>query len=336
MFDFKEVSKNELRVAIQNTAEKMGVNEATIEKDYWVCFILNYIFNKCKYKDLFTFKGGTSLSKCFSLINRFSEDIDLILNWTVLGYEKDEPWQERSNTKQGKFNRESSLKTEDFIKEYLLTIMEKDLREILSDRFKLYLDDNDKQTVYFEYPNIFDSKYLGNSIRLEIGPLAAWSPSDYVRIKPYIRDFYPKLFDGSEIIIRTVSPERTFWEKATILHHEANRPSKLSMPIRYARHYYDMYQMANSEYKEKALKNIFLLEEVASFKIKFYPRKWAKYEDATPEKIRLVPDDYRFREIEKDYDNMKEMFFGEYPDFQEVMDSLKKLEKEIHETKNSI
>ncbi len=333
MFEFKKVSSDILRVAIQNTAEKMGVNVVTIEKDYWVSFILNYIFNRCKYKDAFTFKGGTSLSKCFSLINRFSEDIDLILDWTILGYEKDEPWLERSNTKQDKFNKESNLKTEKFLEDVLLDVMKNDLKKLIDDDFDLYLDEKDRQTIHLEYPRIFKSEYLVDSVRLEIGSLAAWTPSEDASVKPYILDFYPKLFDGNGIIVRTVSPERTFWEKATILHHEANRPRDLKIPIRYARHYYDMYQMVNSEYKDKAFNNAHLLEKVSTFKSKFYPRKWAKYEEANTEKLRLVPDEYRFKEIEEDYDNMTEMFFGKYPSFEEIMTELKNLEKEIHAIK---
>jgi len=333
MFKFNNVSSNELKVAIQNTAEKMNVNEVTIEKDYWVCFILNYLFNDCEYKDAFIFKGGTSLSKCFSLINRFSEDVDLILDWTVLGYERDEPWMVRSNTKQDKFNKESNLNTEQFLEKTLLEIIKRDLNKILDDDFKLYIDDKDRQTILFEYPKMFESNYLVEAIRLEIGTLAAWTPSEITSINPYILDFYPKLFDGSGINIKTVSPERTFWEKATILHHEANRPRNLSMPSRYARHYYDMYQIANSEYKGKAFKSLDLLEKVATFKRRFYPRKWAKYEDATSERIRLVPDEYRFKEIEDDYNKMKEMFFAEYPSFDEIMDGIKNLEKEIHKIK---
>lgn len=85
------------------TASKMKISEAIVEKDFWVCFCLDYLFHECKWKEAFAFKGGTSLSKAYGLIERFSEDIDLILDWRVIGYKKDEPWEERSNTKQLKF-----------------------------------------------------------------------------------------------------------------------------------------------------------------------------------------------------------------------------------------
>ena len=84
-----EKLKNELEQVVRNASLKIGINEVIIEKDYWVCFVLNYLFSKCKWKDAFTFKGGTSLSKCFHLIQRFSEDIDLILDWRVIGYSVD-------------------------------------------------------------------------------------------------------------------------------------------------------------------------------------------------------------------------------------------------------
>lgn len=93
-----------LEQVIRNASQRIGLNEVILEKDYWVCFVLNYLFSKCKWKDDFTFKGGTSLSKCFNIIQRFSEDIDLILDWRVIGYNLDEPWKERSNTKQDNFN----------------------------------------------------------------------------------------------------------------------------------------------------------------------------------------------------------------------------------------
>lgn len=101
-------SDNDKRGLFRNTADKMGLNDAIVEKDFWVCFTLNYLFHRSPWKDSITFKGGTSLSKAFRLISRFSEDIDLILDWRVLGYGRDEPWEKRSNTKQDAFNKEAN------------------------------------------------------------------------------------------------------------------------------------------------------------------------------------------------------------------------------------
>lgn len=111
------VNVNILLYIFRNTADKMGLNDAIVEKYFWVCFTLDYLFHRCPWKDSITFKGGTSLSKAFNLISRFSEDIDLILDWHVLGYGKLEPWENRSNTKQDAFNKEANNRAEIFLAE---------------------------------------------------------------------------------------------------------------------------------------------------------------------------------------------------------------------------
>lgn len=113
------------------------------------------------------------------------------------------------------------------------------------------------------------------------GSLAAWTPSETAWVEPYIAAEYPHIAGGKKISVKVASVERTFWEKATILHHEAHRPQDSKIPARYARHYYDIYRIANSPYKNTALAQLELLEKVATFKAKFYPGKWAKYEEAT-------------------------------------------------------
>ena len=319
-------NKEDLKVLIVNTARKKNISEVIIEKDYWVTIILDYLFNENKWKEYFTFKGGTSLSKCFGLIERFSEDIDLILDWRVLGYEEKEPWIERSNTKQDKFNKEINVKTEIFLRDKLLKVLEKDLKNL---GFEFSIDRIDQQTILCKYPKIFESNYLAQNIRLEIGSLAALTPAIEVEILPIIGEAYPNVF-RIKTNIRTVSAERTFWEKATILHHEANRPESSSMPHRYARHFYDLYKITNSDIKNKALEDKDLLKKVIEFKMKFYLRKWAKYEEALNGRLRLVSAEYRFSEIEKDYRAMSEMIYGNYPKFEDIIKTLKQLENEIN------
>ena len=97
-------------------------------------------------------------------------------------------------------------------------------------RDSVYIDEKDKQTVIFAYPHLFTNTATLQVIRLEIGALAAWTPAKTALIEPYAAKYYPKIFEQKETAILTVAPERTFWEKATILHHEANRPEHLEMP----------------------------------------------------------------------------------------------------------
>lgn len=89
MYSVAKLSEQDRRILFRNTSQKTGLNEAIVEKDFWVCLTLDYLFHRCQWKSAFTFKGGTSLSKCYNLIKRFSEDIDLILDWRILGSKPD-------------------------------------------------------------------------------------------------------------------------------------------------------------------------------------------------------------------------------------------------------
>lgn len=330
MYSIARLPEDERRILFRNTAQKMGMNEAIIEKDFWVCLTLDYLFHRCEWKDVFTFKGGTSLSKCYGLITRFSEDIDLILDWRTIGYSLNEPWEDRSNTKQDAFNKEANARAEVFLRDTLLPIFKRDLSEIIGQEATIYIEESDPQTINFEYPHIFTTESILQAIRLEIGALAAWTPAREKSVTPYTAECYPKAFDQATSTILTAAAERTFWEKVTILHHEANRPENLAMPKRYSRHYYDLYCIAHSENKNAAFEDLELLKKVVNFKMKFFPRKWAKYEEAIPGTIKLVPPAFRFDSLRTDYEDMAEMMFGQYPSFDDLMDYIQTLENEIN------
>lgn len=153
-------------------AIKKNLNEAIIEKDFWVCFLLKILFYESQYRSYFSFKGGTSLSKGYAVIERFSEDIDLIMDWRLLGYSENEPWEERSNRQQDLFNKELGIRTEQFVRIALLPELETTLRKFLSESFELCVDEADSQTICFVYPQLFKGKSLVQEIRLEVGALA--------------------------------------------------------------------------------------------------------------------------------------------------------------------
>lgn len=213
MRNIARLSDNDRRELFRNTADKMGLNDAIVEKDFWVCFTLDYLFHRSPWKESITFKGGTSLSKAFHLISRFSEDIDLILDWRVLGYGKDEPWEKRSNTKQDAFNKEANARAEVFLSETFCPAVKSGLSQEIGCEANVYIDEKDKQTVIFAYPHLFTNTATLQVIRLEIGALAAWTPAKTAQIEPYAAKYYPKIFEQKETAILTVAPERTFWEK---------------------------------------------------------------------------------------------------------------------------
>lgn len=254
----------------------------------------------------------------------------MILDWRVLGYRQNEPWEARSNTKQDAFNKEANTRSERFIQDELMPVIKRDLSEILGQEAQLYILPEDSQTICFQYPRIFEDSATLQVIRLEIGALAAWTPSVEKTVVSYVAECYPKAFAQPSTMVLTSAAERTFWEKATILHHEANRPENLPMPSRYSRHYYDLYCIAHSENKVSAFANLQLLKRVVDFKMKFYPRKWAQYELASPGTLRLVPPKYRLADLKKDYDAMNAMFFGDYPSFDTLMTYIGELEAEIN------
>jgi len=264
------------------------------------------------------------------LIRRFSEDIDLVLDWRLIGYGKDEPWQERSKTKQDAYNKEANKRTELFLANELLPVFISELSGIINEKVEMEVSQINPQTINVHYPQLFSTESILQSICLEIGALAAWTPVVVRDVTPYIFEYYPELDRSTSTAVVTSSVERTFWEKATVLHHEANRPEHLDMPTRYSRHYYDLYCIAQTEYKATALQQLDLLQKVVDFKMRFYPRKWAKYEEAVPGSFKLVPQQYRIEVLRSDYRGMGEMLFGGYPSFDELVDSIKVIEKEVN------
>ena len=194
MRNIATIASKDREALFRNTAAKMGMNEAIIEKDFWVCYMLDYLFHRCAWKENLAFKGGTSLSKAYGLIERFSEDIDLILDWRVLGYGINEPWEKRSNTKQDIFNKEANTRAEDFLRDTFLPAILADLTAELGDAVKCFIDKDDTQTVKIVYPNSFSDISILQEIRLEIGALAAWTPVKVATITPYAAQEYGRLF----------------------------------------------------------------------------------------------------------------------------------------------
>lgn len=331
MYKIARLPRKDREALFRNTAYKMGMTEAIIEKDFWVCWILEYLFERCPWKKNLAFKGGTSLSKSYGLIERFSEDIDLILDWSILGYTNNEPWAERSNTKQDLFNKKANYKAEEFIKNEFMPKLKEDLSIELSEEFSCYTDSEDGQTVKFVYPISFEDKAILPEIRLEIGALAAWTPATLKSITPYAAKQYPHLFKKPSTDVMTVLPERTFWEKITILHREANRPKEREFPSRYSRHYYDLCCMAKTEVKGRAFSDVELLEKVVAFKEKFYRCPWAKYEDAKIGTMKLFPPKHNILKLEEDYEHMQNMIFGERPNFRTMMKEIAQLEEDINQ-----
>ncbi len=316
---------NEQREALfKETGARRNLLPAIIEKDFWVCWVLGRLFSAKPLNKKLLFKGGTSLSKVFKLIERFSEDIDLILDWNEVTEEN--PLAERSKTGQDKFNKKIQKAALVYISESLLP----EIQKILGSVCQIAGEKESPDVISIQYPSDFSDTYLRPEVRLEIGPLAQWIPNDNYEIHPYAAEEFPHLFEQPSSFVQVIKAERTFWEKATILHQEAHRPENKPQPIRYSRHYYDTARMARSKVRKTALSNIELLSSVVNFKKKFYPQRWAKYDLAVPGTFKLIPPAHALTTLEKDYRAMEEMIYGEIPTLDEIMGVLKELEDEIN------
>lgn len=330
MNNIVKLPKAEREILFRNTAAKCGMSEGIVEKDFWVCWTLDYLFHHSAWSNHLAFKGGTSLSKSFDLIHRFSEDIDLILDWRLLDSSKRDPWAQRSKNQQDKLNKALNTETEVFLREQFIPKLSEDFSMLLADDFMLEIDPHEPQTVNFTYPKMFSESSILPMVRLEIGALAAWTPTVQTCITSYAAQQYGRVFQNPSTSVLTVMPERTFWEKITILHKEAFR-SNGNFPVRYSRHYYDLFCMDKSHVKASAYADLGLLSRVVQFKERFYPAGNAHYDLAKPGTMRLLPPEDCLPSLREDYAHMQNMLFGEKPSFDSIMDCIVQLELEINQ-----
>lgn len=216
------------------------------------------------------------------------------------------------------------------MKNVFLPVITKDLNAEIGEEVKCFIDEKDSQTLKIAYPNSFYNLSILQEIRLEIGALAAWTPVKVADITPYAAQEYGRLFKQPSTDILTVLPERTFWEKVTILHREAFRTEDRPFPTRYSKHYYDLYRMMQTQVKDNALADNDLLTKVVNLKDKFYRCPWARYDLAKRGTMRLMPPDYNLDKFRDDYEHMQNMLFGDKPSFDKIMEGVSKLEAEIN------
>ena len=282
------------------------------------------------FKDYFGFKGGTSLSKAYHLINRFSEDIDLIINPILIGIPTAEFDELRSNNQQNKFKEKLKLKNDIWVKEELIPTLTKIVNNIGVVDMHFQQDSLDTQTVLVNYPHMNDDNAILPMIRIETGTLSTLKPTEEKEISAYIShsDTVIKSLEIESFTVPTIAPAMTFWEKATILHAVS---FKKAVPPRYSRHYYDLYQLANNaSIKQDAFHKNKLLNDVVSFKDKFYHDNRAHYELAKTQTIKLYPDQEVINILQDDYEDMASMMFTTPPTFDIIMQYMAVLENDIH------
>lgn len=307
----------------QVTADS-GVASAMLEKDLWVTYVLKKIFSDPELSTLLRFKGGTSLSKAHHIIERFSEDVDLILDWTRF-LDLGDPYEMRSKTKQVLFNERMNT----VAGEYVSGELRPKLQSVLGDVCKVEPDEDEPLNLHVVYKKCFEDSYITPDVKLEIGPLASWTPCERKAISCLVGEFEPQL-EIETFEVPVIKAERTFWEKIEALHHEHYRPQTKRAPKRFSRHYYDIFRMYNAGVFTEAKKDLSLLKDIVDFTAKFYPRSWAHFELCKPGTMLLQPSEHALPTMRADYQAMRHMIYGDYPSFDTLLETLAKIETEIN------
>ena len=338
---FLALSEQDKRDVFSAAASRLDTLPSYVEKDFWVCFVLDALYKRLPERHpKLIFKGGTSLSKAFGLIERFSEDIDLVVHRDDLGFDG-----ERDPTIAGAL---SNKKRNALFKElreacskYVLGDLSAKLAELIGQADPACHvgpdeDDAARQTLLIEYPTLYpiaDAAYVTPRVRIEAGARSALDPSLTCMVSPYVAE---ELRDWSFSVdgIRVIAPERTYWEKLLILHgvlcgyrDAERRPADKD---RISRHYYDVAMITATETGRAALSNLDLLDAVRSHNLVAFRQAWKRFEEAVPGLVRLVPQPELRSVIARDYGAMEGMILGEAPEFSWVMEQIQGAEATIN------
>ena len=328
----------EIRAEVfSEAAARMGVDSIIIEKDFWVCWTLKRVFGLNDFKAGLIFKGGTSLSKAYGAIHRFSEDIDLSIDRHDLGFVGDnDPASDKLTGNKRKrllndLTDASSALVERDLRDQIIVAMQAALPDAEID---LTVSDVDSQTLIFNYPESLPppvgGAYLQDKVKLEFGARSDHLPAEPRTLRAYAAEYFPDQFPDASVDVKVLGAERTFWEKATILHMLHHMADDKDLARHMSRHYYDLAELAKLDVRGTALGSLNLLANVALHKTRFFPAAWAKYGEAKPPTLRLSPTANLERKLRADYRDMQEMIFGDGPEFDDILAVLAKLEADIN------
>lgn len=321
--------------------QRLGTAPQNIEKDFWVCWTLDALFNgPASQGPRFLFKGGTSLSKGFGLIERFSEDIDITVFREDIGEEASvEALQVMSGKKrQAKLDAIKGA-CQTFIGGELLAHLSATLAEVVATadgetaaaRVELDADDESRQSLLLWYSSVTEASdgYIRKAVKIELGAKSALDPHAKHTITPYLAADLPDL-DLTVPDVTIVDAERTFWDKVVILHglrrwFDARRVLRAGGQ-RVSRHYYDVYRLMNAETGNSALANPELGRNCVAHARMFFNSRDLDLAHAQPGSFSLNPTDAMIADLRRDYDAMTDMIFGQVPTFDAVLANVDDLE----------
>jgi hypothetical protein len=322
MIEWLHVPDETKRRAYTQIGENTGMSAYTAEKDWWVVQTLSVLF-ETSLRDHMVFKGGTSLSKAWKLIERFSEDIDLAVGREFFGFTG------VLTTNQGKTLRKKAGK-------YIDTELFQELEELFKERgfigagVRLELEaggDSDRdRAIFVHYPNVIEPpRYVLRPIKIEIGCRSLMEPYTIQTFASLLDEQYAgQQFAQQPIAIPTVNPERTFLEKVFLLHEEFQRPKERMRIERLSRHLYDVTNLVKAGYMDIALENPDLYQIIVTHRQKFNKVGGVDYNGHAPQHINPIPPDDVLSAWKTDYNTMKEQMIYELtpPTFDQVLEEI--------------
>jgi hypothetical protein len=331
---FLGLSLEERSEIMRAKARDLGRREVVLEKDIWVCWVLEQLFSMPEMPRM-VFKGGTSLSKVYRAIHRFSEDVDISFDYRDLrkGLAFADDPKKMSGERLRKFREALQSTVSRLVHERVAPYLGQALREEVGKAAVQPEVDAHGEKVKVFFPTALQrNDYIKEWVLLEFGGRNPTEPCSSHRIKPDIAEHFPQLrFPVAKTSV--LSPERTFWEKATLIHAECSRGALRATADRPSRHWYDLAALADHEIGDKALSDRDLFKSVVEHKSWAFRDSKAHYERCLDGGLRLLPETESMREaLQADFNKMLAagMFYSTPPSFSEIEEKLAKVEDEIN------
>jgi hypothetical protein len=306
-----------------------GLPGYAAEKDWWVVRVLDVIF-KTEIAKHTVFKGGTSLSKAWGLIHRFSEDVDLALDRSFLGFDSKEPTK-KEITRLRKASKEYII--ESLVPQIKEGFEEAQLTDVDIKVESTQESDQDPVIIIINYPNVMEyTDYVLPRVLVEIGIRSPLEPFTPRALRSVVAEEYlDKPFADTSITIPTVNPERTLLDKLFLLHEEFQRPKDKMRVDRLSRHLYDIHQLAKSDYLETAIGDRALYDAIVKHRSTFTKLGGVDYQSHFPPNLNPIPPDAVISDWKKDYATMDEqMIYGESVKFEALIETLGQITNKIN------
>ena len=328
--EFYKLTNDQRKQVFQQTAAQTSINANLVEKDWWVCLALRTLYSLPYAKHL-SFKGGTSLGKCWHLIDRFSEDVDVAIDREFLGFSGS-----LSKTQISDKLRRTACS-------FVRNTLQHDLRNtilgygLLPDMFKISVNitpisTTDPETIELEYPSLFENNpYIKNVVKIEVSGRSMSEPVEEVELRPLIDETFPKAsFSKEPFRVRAVLPERTFLEKLFLLHEEFAKPQGQIRVERMSRHIYDIGQIMKTPIYARAINDRELYKHVIEHRRTFIGLRGFDYDTLNRDTLCIIPPASVIELWRADYENMREnMIYGESLPFDDLINQLKELNQQI-------